>query len=107
MKIGEQLRRKDVLVGEDAQSFEVLAMLQLASPVLKLLVRYEEFCKFASQDDADTVVVGQFAFVAHGEIGGGSRVGVVLDNRWIQVAISHGAVGAEGRSIFSPSKLRE
>ena len=43
LKIGEQLRRKDVLIGEDAQSFEVLAMLQLASRVLKLLVRYKEF----------------------------------------------------------------
>ena len=107
MEVGEQVLRKDVLVRNNAKGFEIVTVLDLPRVLLELFVGHQELGKLATQCDSETVVVGEIAIVVRREVGSGRGVGVVLENRRIQVPVGNRSVPIDGKRILSPAVLCE
>ncbi len=100
VEVGEQVLGKDVLVGDDAEGFEIVTVLDLPGGLLELFVGNQELGKLPAQRDSETVVVGKIAIVADRKIGGRRGVGVILENRRIQVPVGKGSVSVDRKRVL-------
>ena len=80
-KIGENIGRKNVLVGNDAHGFEVIGGLELAGGLLNLLVGKFEAGERVTNAEAEMVAGREIAGEGEREIAGGASVGEVLRER--------------------------
>src|SRR5271166_1147567 len=104
-KIADNVRRENVLVGDDPDVFEDVAILPLASGLLHLLVRYVKAGQFVAVHQAQTIARGKVALIVTGEITQGPIVRIVLWDGRTQIAARHRAVGADAEGVLSPQIL--
>ena len=105
VEISHNIRREQMLIGGDADGFKIVSILALTRRLLNLLVGHEKTGKFVADGETQAVVIGEIALIARAEITRGAVVGVVLEDRRIQIAVGHRAFSADSERVLSPSVL--
>ena len=105
MEVGEQVLGEDVLVRNNAEGFEIVPVLDLSGVLLELFVGHQELGKLATKRNTETIVVGEITIVVDRKISSRRGVGVVLENRRIQVPVGSRRVSIDRKRVLPPAVL--
>src|SRR5216683_1145763 len=94
-----------MLIGGDADGFEIVSILPLTRRLLNLLIGHKETGKFVAEGEAQAIVIGKVPLIARAEISRGAVVGVILEDGGTQITVGHSALSADPQRAPSPSVL--